>query len=229
MNVGSGNVTLFQSGGTFRFQVWDPELGSGASWSIKTRPKTGDVYIAHREGAKWFHSSFHDSGRSHYGLSAAARCLNPDDDPYFAVQHEPVELASGWRHAHRVTVARTELRHHQEAVSENQIVPIPIPNGFDAVMINTYLRAPNVDGALNLDLLDKVVAVMNRGDGGYALVLTRPCELSGTAAALLAPRIGEIRREFIEQGWDGQPRHTAFQELNVGGFHHEIEFVFEGL
>lgn len=223
-----GEVTIFESGQTFRYQVSDPELGSGSSWLIKTHVNTGDVYIVFREGGKWMKFSAHDSGQSHYSLSAEALRRNPGDESPFSVKHDVAENGSGWRHIHRVTVARTELRHHQESVSKSLVVDILMPQGFDAVAIDVYLGAPGAGGTLEIHSPNRLIAVMNRGDGGSVLILARPCELPERVAVSLSGEIAKIRQEFAEQGWDYQPRHTVIQGWNEEGFHHEVEIVIEG-
>lgn len=228
MIVGHGEVLVLEPGQTFCYQVSDPELGCGSLWSINTVQAKGDVYIRTRDGGTWIHSSFHHSGQWHYSLSKEAVSRNPGDEPHFAIRHEHANLASGWEHAHRVTVNRNELRHHQELAAECQVSLVRVPPGSDAVVVDVFLRAPNASGLLEFDSSDQLIAVMKRGDGGFVLILALPSELSAVPAIWRSQKIDGVKKELKEQGWDGKSTRIVVFGLEEVGFHHEIEIAIDG-
>lgn len=49
-------------GSKVRFRVADVGGLVGSSWSVKTAKLLGDVYVTHREGGRWLHTSLHRDG-----------------------------------------------------------------------------------------------------------------------------------------------------------------------
>ncbi len=215
-------------GSTVRFQVQHPALGCGSSWSVTTSVTTGDVYVAHREAGRWIKSSFHESGQWHYGLSAAAIEQDERADRYISITHEHREISPGWVHAHQVAVARSELRQHTESVRDRSVTPVVLPWGWDAVAINLYLGRPGYQIALRLAPHTKIIADLERGDGGRALVVKQPMALERPVAELFAPEIGEARAGLVANGWDGRPARIAiFGMADRLGPHNEVEVAID--
>ncbi len=216
------------AGRTFRFQVKHTELGNGSSWSLTSHRQTGDIYVAHREGGRWIKSSYHESGQWHFGLGSAAVARDQNGDRYLAVTHTHRKVAPGWVHALRIAVPRSELRHHTEAVIDRKVFPVVLPWGHDAVAIDLYLGMPGHPRAIQLNPLNRVLAVLERGDGGGALLISRPLALLRPIADEYAAEIREARQGLIEQGWDGQPtRIVIFGMVDPQGPHHELEVAID--
>jgi hypothetical protein len=217
-------------GSIIRFRVEDEVTGLvGASWMLQTRGETGDVYIAHREGGRWVHSSLHDSGEWHFAVSPAARGqLTDGESAYMGVTTEHEEFAPGWLHAKRITVARSELRNPSiDQVKAKAFIAIPTFPDHEAVSIDVFLAdadAPviQIDSAFP-------VAGMGRGDGGQVYVIARLTTIGRPIHDIYAPDIAAMRAGFRERGWDGSTtvRGVLFEHDEERGFQREIEVAID--
>jgi hypothetical protein len=135
-------VGALPPGSTVRFRVRDAEGRSGSSWSITSAPHSGDVYLAHREGARWVKTSFHEPGQWHYAVTEAGQSVEAGAPAYLGVVTEHKEIAPDWLHAARITVDRAELRSEWiEQVRNRYVVDIPTDAEFEAVSIDLLLAA----------------------------------------------------------------------------------------
>ena len=82
----------------------DHDGRTGSSWVVSTKTHNSDVVIAHREGGRWVHDTFHE-GEWHIAVSNAGQALHPEVSAYPlrlpTVQPSP----GGWALAGRITVA----------------------------------------------------------------------------------------------------------------------------
>ena len=179
------------AGSTVRFRVRDADGRSGSSWSVRTAAHSGDVYVSHREGGRWVHTSFHESGQWHYTVTSEGQALDPGSPPYLGVITEHAEIAPGWLHAMRITVARDELRSGWvERVRERPVVEVPADTGFDAVSIDVLLGATGA-APIRVDEHAFLIAELARGDGGSVVVIAVPTDLDVPVRVALAPLIRE--------------------------------------
>jgi hypothetical protein len=219
-----------RAGRTVRFQVQHPELGRGSSWSVTSHKRTGDIYVAHREGGQWIKSSYHQTGQWHWGLGAAAIAREQDAMRYLAITHTHREIASGWEHALRITVPRTELRHYTEQVTQRPVIPVSLPWGHDAVAIDLYIGKPGHSIALRIDPHTRVLADMERGDEGRALIVKRPLQVDRPVHEEFEAEIREAREGMTAQGWDGRPtRIVIFGMTDPEGPHQELEVAIDSV
>lgn len=217
-------------GRTVRFQVQHPDLGRGSSWSVTSHKRTGDIYAAHREGGQWVKSSYHQSGQWHFGLGTAAISRDPEAERYLAITHTHREIAPGWEHALRITVPRTELRHYTEQVSPRPVIPAVLPWGHDAVAIDLYIGKPGQPLTLRLAPHTRVLAELERGDQGRALLVKRPIAVERPIHDEFEAEIHEAREGLIAQGWDGLPtRIVIFGMVDEEGPHQELEVAIDSL
>ena len=201
------------AGSTVRFRVRDGDGRFGSSWSIETARHSGDVYLSHREGARWVKTSFHESGQWHYAVTEAGRSLDPDVPAYLGVIKEHGEIAPGWLHAVRITVDRAELRAGWvEQVRDRQVVDIPADALCDAVSIDVLLSAAGA-ATIRLDHAF-LVGKLARGDGGSAIVIARPMNIDAPVRVALRPQIWEATKGLRTYGWDGA---TASRLVIFGG------------
>lgn len=112
------------------------------------------------------------------------------------------EIAPGWVHAMRITVAVSELRKgYVEAVKPRGMIDVPVPPDVDAVVIDVLLGAADT-GALRIDSAF-TVAKLARADGGSAAVIARPMALEAPLHLALTQQIAEARQGIGRFGWDG--------------------------
>lgn len=216
-----------RAGSTVRFRVVDGDGGHGSSWSVQTAKDTGDVYVAHRDGGRWVHTSLHHDGRWHFAVTAAGQELVPASPRYLGVSSEHDEIAPGWLHAMRITVAGTEMRSGwSEAAQPRQLVDIPIPPGSGAVSIDVLLGSPEA-ARIRIERAF-LVGAMQRGDGGMAGIVARVTDLDAPVHEALAPQIEEAVAELCRYGWDGQTgtRLVIFGG-DAGGFLRQIEVAVD--
>lgn len=139
------------------FRVTDLLLGSGITWQLNTHRSKGDVYGAWRARRKDFHFSFHESGQTHYAVTAGRR-------EHLEIRETPEELGPGVLFAKRIAVPRSEL---SPDWSETYVPPdtIDIPTGlaFDGVGLDFYLLEPGV-GSVQFERAD-AIALLERGGG----------------------------------------------------------------
>ena len=189
-------------GSTLRFRVKEPNGRFGSSWSIKTAPNSSDVYLSHREGARWIKTSFHESGQWHFSVTAAGQGLAPEVPAYFGVITDHSEIAPGLLHAMRITVARDELRPAwSEAVSSRDVTDIPTDRNFDAINLDIFLRNPGTPDALFEHA--HVVGQLQTLDQGSVIVVARPMDFELPLRVALAPEIHEAISGARASGWDG--------------------------
>lgn len=151
-------------GSKVRFQVFEPALGRGCTWSVWTNACTGDVYVAQRQAGRWIKSSLHESGQHHYALTEAGREIEPDcDSSYLAVTHKHNEIAPGWIVAKRILVCASELRHHEDLpTSKHGFVMIPLHDEYNAVAVDILLGSPD---APSLEISDCYLCCPNAAWG----------------------------------------------------------------
>lgn len=194
-------VSTLPPGSTVRFRVVDDDR-YGSSWSVQTAREKGDVYVTHRDGGRWVHTSLHHDGRWHFAVTAGREAV-PGTPRYVGVSTEHDEFAPGWLHAMRITVASTELRGGwHEASRQRPLVEVPMPPGFDAISIDVLLGSSEaslirVDHAF-------MIANMLRGDGGTAVIVACPMDLDTPVHDAFAPQIAEADAELRKYGWDGE-------------------------
>lgn len=190
----------------------DGDERSGSSWSIETARRSGDVYLSHREGARWVKTSFHESGQWHYAVTEEGQLLAPDVPAYLGVIKEHSEIGPGWLHATRITVDRVELRSEWvERVRDRSVIDVPADAAFDAVSIDVLLGVAGAD-AIRIDHAF-LVGELTRGDGGSAVV-ARPMNIDAPVRFALGLQIREATEGLHTCGWDGS---TASRLVIFGG------------
>jgi hypothetical protein len=215
-------VKLLPPGSTVRFRVRDPDGRTGSSWSAQTARNAGDVYVCHREGARWIKTSFHQSGRWRYAVTQAGRALVPGAPGYIGVINNHREIAAGWVHALRITVSVDELRSGWvERTRPRNLVEIPADVAFDSVAIDILL-ADDSAVALQVDHAFPV-AQMARADGGLVAVLARPMDLDAPVRMVLAPQIVEALQGMRAHGWDGSACRFVVFGSDDEGYLRQIE------
>ncbi len=201
------------AGSTVRFRVRDADERSGSSWSIESARHSGDVYLCHREGARWVKTSFHESGQWHYAVAEAGLSLDRDVPAYLGVINEHGEIAPGWLHAMRITVDRAELRADWiEKVRGRQVIDIPADASFDAVSVDVLLGAAGAP-SIGIDHAF-LVGELARSDGGSAIVIARPMDIDAPVRVALSRQIREATEGLRAHGWDGS---TASRLVIFGG------------
>ncbi|MFF0773064.1 hypothetical protein ACFYUK_29530 [Nonomuraea wenchangensis] len=211
-----------------RFRVREGDR-LGSSWSILTVKGKGDVYVTHREAGHLLKTSFHESGQWHFSVTREGRTkLQKGESPYLGVVKEHAEIVSGWIHAMRITVARSELREgYNEQVRKKPTVEIPSRPEMDAVSIDLLL---GTEQAAPLHIENAFpVAFMKRGDGGQVIVVARPMLLDEPIPIAMSARIEQVRRDLRQQGWDGTSltRAVLIGHDENEGFHRQIEIAVD--
>jgi hypothetical protein len=217
---------LLPPGSTTRFRVVDGGR-YGSSWSIQTAAATGDVYVSHRDGGRWVHTSLHHDGRWHFAVSIQGQQLDPTAPRYLGVSTDHDEIAPGWLHAMRVTVAASELRSGwTEASKVRELVDVPMPTEFEAVSVDVLLGTSSA-ARIRLDQVF-MIANMGRGDGGTAAIVARPTHLDAPVHEALAPEIAEAVEGLRQFGWDGasSTRIVIFGG-DADGYLREVEVAVE--
>lgn len=225
VDVGAGGG--LPPGSKVRFRVAGRGGQFGSSWSVKTAKVMGDVYVTHREGGRWIHTSLHRDGRWHFAVTDAGQELVPAVPRYLAVSSDHDEIAPGWLHAMRITVAATELRSGWgEAGRQRALVEIPIPPGAEAVAIDVLLGS---SAAAPVPLSDaSIVTKMERGDGGIATIAARPVVLDGPVHKMLAPQITKALADLHTYGWDGRSStRIVIFGAHAEGFLHQVEVAVD--
>lgn len=170
---------------------------------------SGDVYMANREGGKWIKSSFHESGRWHYGVTERGQELGDSDgDAYIAVTHEHQEVVPGWARGKRITVAVSELRTWAEPDVVSAMVAIDVPPDCDAVSVDLLLSGQDSPPLL-VSAPARLVASLRRGDGGLAILIRSPHILDAPIHATFELKIAEVRDGIRIAGWDGNPTRVV--------------------
>lgn len=191
------------AGSTVRFRAAHRDGRHGSTWSAQTARDTGDVYLAHREGGRWVHTSLHRDGRWHLAVTPAGQDLVPGAPRYLGVTRHRREIAPGWLHAVRITVAAAELRSGwHEAVRPRKVIDVPLPDGADAISIDVLLGDAEAS-ALHIERA-LTVATLDRADGGTAAIIARPMELDAPVREALASQIVHAVADARGFGWDGQ-------------------------
>lgn len=211
------------AGSDARFQIRADDGRRGSTWSIRTSASADDVYVIHREGGRWAHASFHASGEWHFAVSKAGRELEPESPAYLGVFKAHEEIAPGWQHALRITVAQSELQDaYAERVRQRSTIEIPVDPGFAAVSVDVFLRAPDaspivVDHAMH-------VVEIERAGGGSAVVIARPMDLDAPVKVALGAQIAEIRATVAQSGWDTTvPARVVIFGGHADGYLREVE------
>ena len=217
------------AGSEFRFQLRDPNLGNGSSWKLRTVKDTGDVYLMQLDSGRWIKASFHeDISRWHYAVTEAGQNLStPRGDPYLEVTftHEPI--AEGWYHSKRIVVARSELRTWAEPYSDPRIIGVEMPDNCDAAGFDLLLGDPGAP-PLSLHSKYKVLAVLERGDGGLAVLIQAPLTLEYSVHTALENEIAQARSDLKKYGWDGtRTRIVIMVSSEEDGPQKEIEVALD--
>jgi hypothetical protein len=128
---------------------------------------------------------------------------------YLGVSIDHDEIAPGWLHAMRLTVAASELRSGwSEAAKQRPMVEVPMSSGFEAVVIDVLLGT-STPALIRLDRAF-LVANMGRGDGGTAVIVARPTRLDAPVHEALAPEIAEAVDELRRSaGMAHPPRDSS--------------------
>lgn len=217
-----------EPGAQVRFRVREGDR-TGSSWSIQTVKGKGDVYAIHREAGRQLKTSFHESGQWHFSVMREGRArLKKGESPYLGVIKDHKEIVTGWTHAMRITVARSELRNgYIEQVRERSVVDIPADPETDAVSIDLLLGGEQA-APLHIERAFPI-AHMRRGDGGQAIVIARPMVLDEPMPIVMADRIAQIRQDLRQQGWDGASltRAVIIGLADDEGFHRQIEIAVD--
>ena len=217
------------AGSEFRFQLRDSNLGNGSSWKLRTVRDKGDVYLMQRESGRWIKASFHeDVSRWHYAVTEAGQNLStPRGDPYLEVTFSHESIAEGWYHSKRIVVARSELRHWAEPNSGSRICGVEMPENCDATGFDLLLGDPGAR-PLSLDSKYRVLAVLERGDGGLAVLIQTPLMLDYTVHESLKNEIAQARFDLKKFGWDGTPtRIVIMVSSEEDGPQKEIEVALD--
>lgn len=185
--------TALPPGSRVYFRVKDPLLGAGITWQLNTHRSKGDVYGAWRGRRKIFHFSFHESGQTHYAVTAGRR-------EHLEIRATPEELGPRVLFAKRIAVPRSEL---SPDWAENYVPPdtIDIPTGLavDGVGLDFYLLEPGV-GSVRFERAD-AVALLERGNGrGFVLLLASPLTLDGPVQETFAELISKRRELEVARG-----------------------------
>lgn len=144
---------------------------------------------------------------------------------YLGVSTDHDEIAPGWLHAMRITVAASELRTGwHEGARRRPLVEVPMPSDFDSVSVDILLGTPTA-APIRIQRAF-MVANMERGDGGIAAIVARPMNLDAPVHEVLAPQIAEAVAELRQFGWDG----TSTTRLvifggDADGFLREVEIA----
>lgn len=217
------------AGSEFRFQLRDPVLGNGSTWKLRTVKDNGDVYLMQRESGRWIKASFHeDIGRWHYAVTEAGQHLStPHGAPYLEITFDHEPIAEGWYHSKRIVVARSELRPWAEPNSDSRILGVEMPENYDAIGFDLLLGDPGAP-VLSLDSKYKVLAVLERGDGGLAVLIQTPLMLEYTVGGALVDEIAQARTDLKQFGWDGTPTRIVIMVASEDdGLQKEIEVALD--
>jgi hypothetical protein len=153
--------------------------------------------------------------------------LDPAVPPYLGVVTERDEVAPGWVHAMRITVAASELRHgYLEAGKQRELVEVPVLAGSNSVSVDVFLRT--ADAALIT--LDQafLVAEVGRGDGGAAVVIARSTDLDQPIRVTLAGQILEVREGLRRHGWDSStPTRAVIFGGDADGYLRQVELAVD--
>jgi hypothetical protein len=216
-------------GSTAKFRVHDAQHGYGSIWTVQTSTKAGDVYVRDSEGGEWIHSSFHDSGQWHYGVSKSGLEISEKSTPRFLeVTRTRPEIGVGWTHALRVTVAKSELRFVDGRSDEpTDLIGVPTHSAYDAVCMDMFLGEPDA-GRIRIEL-GLLIAKLTRGDGGQVLLVGRPTNLRSKIRDDLAEEIAEAKMGLRGFGWDGAPTRIVIILSSDAdfGFQHQIEVAID--
>jgi hypothetical protein len=188
----------FVPGDTIRFQVQDHELGCGSSWSLATRKETDDIYLNHREGSAWMHSSAHHSGTSQYTLTDRALVAQPDQTRHFAITHEDSSLARGMNVKMSVIVPHSSLQKgYKESVRNIELIEVPIciDAPFDATRINIIMRDENLEPYIFRRSYQ--IAGLNLASGKQLIVMAEPVCLGTDPHEIYSDVIEEVKRAAI--------------------------------
>lgn len=216
-------------GKKLRFFVQEEDGRRGSSWSIETAKNRDDVYLFHREGAKWVKASFHESGQWHHSVMPQGHSQLPEgQSAYFGVSHERPALAHGWWHAARITVDRADLRHHvEQGRPVRDAVIVPTAADRQAVAIDVYIADVDHQTIRVNDAF--LIGSLERLGGGIVVVIARGIDLDQPVQAVFASQIVEARRDLAEAGWDlAMPTRIVICGTDVqGGFLREIEIAID--
>ena len=211
-----------------RFRVTDNQGRFGSSWTVRANPANGDVVVSHREAGRWVHATFHKAtGEWHFAVTGSGTNTLPVARSYLGSLREHVEVAPGWNHAMRISVAVDELRSGwSEDVRERPLTAIPTNEGFDEVVIDLFLgRADRAELELHHAYL---VGDFNLGDGDVAAVVARPARVDEPLRSILAGEFEEAVAGIRASGWDGQ---TTTRLVIIGvhddGYLKEVEMAVD--
>ena len=225
------NYSKVACGGSIRFQVRDEILGNGSTWKIRTSKNQPDVYVIHRDSAKWMKASFHEEvGRSHYAVTKAGLEIFEDNsEPYLSVSYSREEFAPGWFHAKRIIVAKDELRKWAEPELIKNLKVVDFNHNYDAIAIDLLLGKPSVPPLVMQSQVGReILGVLSRCDGGLATVMATPIKLDYVVQERLSHEISQASDDLKSLRPDGTPtRFVVIIENDDNGTQKEIEVALD--
>ena len=214
-------------GSEIRFRVHGNDGRTGSSSKVITSASSPDVVLAHREGARWVHATFHD-GEWHFALTAAGQALHPQVPAYpLKVPHRQPP-PGGMARAARITVTVDELRSGsvERARGRPALVEIPPADGYDVVVVDLLLLAPGI-GAVS-DVPFTVGRLARGGGAGAALVVAHSESLGEPIRVTFSSAIAEVMDGLRTSGWDGSPgRFVITGHDPVEGYLSQVEFALD--
>jgi hypothetical protein len=215
------------AGSEIAFRVRDHDGRTGSSWVVSTKAHNSDVVIAHREGGRWVHDTFHE-GEWHIAVSNAGQALHPEVPAYPLRLPSTQPPPSGWVLAGRITVAVDELRSEwvEQVRDRPDLVEIPPAKGFNVVVVDLLLLAPDVGPVHDASF---TVGRLARGGGaGAALVIAHSGSLDEPIRVTRASAVAKAMDGLRADGWDGTPsRFVITGHDPVEGYLSQVEFALD--
>lgn len=213
-------------GSTVFFRVNGGALGSGITWSLKTKANTNDVYGAWHARRNEVHFSFHESGQTHYAVDRRQRSRLPVGTPsHAAVRPVAFEAGPGVWFAKRIAVPRSELSPGWTEPAPADVVEIPLDSLRDGVGLDFYILEESCGTIEFQDAFP--VALLRRGVSGHALVVATPLSLDGPVGETLAGPIEEYRSLLVERGVSLPCRDVLIAEdPEIPELQRDVEILF---
>jgi len=215
------------AGSEIRFRVRDQDGRTGSSWKVTTSASNSDVVLAHREGARWVHSTFHD-GEWHFAVTERGQALHPEVLAYPLRLPDRQPPPGGMVLAARITVALDELRSGWVERARNRpgLVEIPPTEGYDVVVVDLLLLAPDV-GPVN-DVSFTVGRLARGGGAGAALLVAHSRSLQEPIRVTFSSAIAKAMDGLRASGWDGSPGRFVIPGHDpVEGYLSQVEFALD--
>lgn len=184
------------------------------------------MYVTHRDGGRWVHTSLHHDGRWHFAVTAAGQELVLGTPRYLGVSTDHDEIAPGWLHAMRITVASSELRSGwSEGAKSRELIEVPMPGDAEALSVDVLLGSPS-PALIRLDRAF-MIANLERGDAGTVVIVARPAILDVPVPVAFASQIAEAVPELRAFGWDGASTTRLVIFGGDSGFLREVEVAVD--